>query len=164
MSSLFALLNLQAALVSAGFARSAIFGGPRDGRQAVAVVLGELVRVPADGYAVACLQEAGRAGMDRERLLALPLIEGSGLNEQLRTVSRGLIHLFREADGRDMKSLALPVPEARVFGELEDKIAVRLILAAAETFWTIDCTSGLSHVLVAVQAEELILSFESPSP
>lgn len=159
MSSPLALLNLQSALASAGFARSVIFGGPRDGRQAAAVVLGELSRVPADGYAVACLQEAGRAGLDRSKLLVLPRLAGFGLKAQMAAVSRGLIDLFREAEGRGMKSLALPVPEPRVFGELEDKIAARMILAAAETFWAIHCTSGLNHVLIAVQAKELVLAF-----
>ncbi|HSA60297.1 MAG TPA: hypothetical protein VLJ37_11505 [bacterium] len=157
MSSPLALVNLQAALVSAGFARSTVIGGPRDARQAAAVVLGELSRVPADGYAVACPREAGLAGMDRAKLLTLPCLTGSGLKAQMAAVSRGLIDLFREAGGRGMRSLALPVPESRAFGEIEDKIAVRMILAAAETFWTIDCASGLNHVLVAVQARELIL-------
>jgi preprotein translocase subunit Sec61beta len=157
MSAPLALLNLQAALASAGFARSAIFGGPRDGRQAVAVVLGELSRVPADGYAVACRQEAWRAGMDPERLLELPRMERLGMKDQLAAASRGLIRLFQEADGRGMTSLALPVPETRAFGELGDGIAVRVVLAAAETFWTVHCKSGLNHVLVAVPAERLVL-------
>jgi hypothetical protein len=68
-----------------------------------------------------------------------------------------LIHLFREAGERGMTSLALQVPETRVFGDLDDKIAVRIILAAAEAFWTIHCSSGLNHVLVAVLADKLIL-------
>lgn len=153
------LLNLESSLAAAGFARSVVLGGPIPSCQAFGVVVGNLCRVPVDGYAVASLETSplSRSGCP---LLPLPRIRDVTLKDQMAGITRAAIALFTDAKKMGLRSLALAVPEDAFFGEMDHSVAVQLIRGAADIFWRSEYShSVLDRIVVAVEVPEFIFSF-----
>jgi hypothetical protein len=144
------LVAFQDSLTVAGFRQSLVLGGPNPDQQAIGIVCGALKNLPADGYAVADLANDGQGLAGRAKLVRLPRILELDLGDRLGVVTRGIMAVFRDAATLGICTLALAIPEERVFGRLGNEIAVRTILGAAHDFWRIHPESALNRVLIAV--------------
>jgi hypothetical protein len=155
------LLAIENTLSMAGYSRSIVLGGPQPLRQAMGVVLGDLADVTLDAYAVGALPSP-KLPCTGALLMTLPPIaldRSYYLKDRMASVTRASLALFSDAHVAGVESLGIGVPEPIFFGDLDNAIAVRLILGAADIFWRIHSQSILKFILVAVDTPEFLLSF-----